>query len=382
MDKVVKTCPTCGEELSLKNDNLYCPNCKKIYLDVLGEFVGDDTEMSAIEFASKMEKSGKQFLINIEDKIDVNDVDAIVLSKKIETASSQIQSGNFDKALETLNGAKSTFPVERLRLLAKLKVKNERELLHFKADISEDEYFKNALSVADSDTRETYLEIAKFCKGNNDNRATMKAEVDKIEELLQVGLKDEAVVFAKGMCEKYPQYVYALSAYYYAQYLVGKYDDETWDKIEKSLDNGELYPKFLKIIGNEQVGSLKDYTEREKQNAKKRQKRYPAQIIVVLIAFALAVLTVVIAVKDWGFGWLIFAWIVSMLMIFFSIGSYYDDKMVEGLRREAFSKEKLKLFGIKTLKIITKITTVLLILAFLLAISSCGIQCSNCLGCN
>ena len=85
MDKVVKTCPTCGEELSIKHGQLYCPNCKKIYLDILGQFVGDATEMSAIEFAQKMEASGKQFVINIEEKIDVNDVDLIVLNKKIQT---------------------------------------------------------------------------------------------------------------------------------------------------------------------------------------------------------------------------------------------------------------------------------------------------------
>ena len=254
--------------------------------------------------------------------------------------------------------------------------------MHSKIDLANDEYFKNALSVADEDTKETYLEIAKFCKENNDKRVTMKEDVDKIEELLSVGLKDEAVVFAKGMCEKYPQYLYSLSAYYYAQYLVGKYDDEIWDKMEKSLDNGEFYPGFLKIAGNTQLTTLKDYTEREKRASAYRKSRYPKQLTVVLTALALAVLTVVIAIKDWGFGWLILSWVASLLTMFFSIGSYYDDKLSDGISQGIISPRKLKQFGLTSLKVITKITTIILVLTFILAISSCGIQCGNVFGCN
>lgn len=218
-------CPSCGGEMQLENSQLVCPYCHTSVLRIVDAKIdGDVTVMSATEFAEKIEATKKQFVINIKDNLQVFDVDTMVINKKIKDAGQALANGNFAHVEECLKGVPANIlSAERLRYLAEFHVRNEYELSTHKGYVDNARYRK-ILSLADEQTKKTYERIAAFCREQHDERTAMEKEVTEADKLLSVQLFDEAEIYAKEMCRKYPQ---SMLSWIYL-YKAKKAKDETY----------------------------------------------------------------------------------------------------------------------------------------------------------
>lgn len=219
MAVVEMKCPNCGGTMGLTNNQFMCPNCRTMVLNIMDAKIDADVAvMSPDEFAKKIEESKRQFVVNINDNIQVFDVQTRIINKKIADASLALENGKYEQVDILLKGVPANiFSAERLRFLSAFRVKNEYELSSYKGYIDV-EYirwshdsscyrplnYKNLLLLADEQTKETYKKLAQFCREQHDAKAKMMGDIGQCDELFNVGLHDDALIYAKEMCRKYP----------------------------------------------------------------------------------------------------------------------------------------------------------------------------------
>ena len=207
MTVVQMKCPNCGATMELVNNQFRCPNCRTMILNIVDAKIDADvTVMSPDEFARKIEASKRQFVVNIDDKLKVFDVNTMVINKKIQDATYALDNGDFGAVLSILEGLpEDILSVERLRFLAKYKVKNEYELSFYDGYIDTRYNYSNIIKLADDKTKATYQKLAEYCRDQYDTKKSIEAEITEVDKLLAVKLYQEAIAYTKEMCRKYPQ---------------------------------------------------------------------------------------------------------------------------------------------------------------------------------
>lgn len=212
MATIQMKCPNCGGTMTLANNQFICPNCRTMMLNIVDAKIDADvTVMSPDEFAQKIEKSKKQFVVNINDDLKVFDVNTMVINKKIQDATQALNAGRFSEVSSLLNGVPNdVLSAERLRFLAQYSAKNEYELSFHDGYIDtnaygrQDSHFANIMKLADEKTKATYQKLADYCREQYDTKVRIEKEIKEVEELLSVKLYQEAIAYTKEMCRKYP----------------------------------------------------------------------------------------------------------------------------------------------------------------------------------
>ena len=131
MPNLIMKCPNCGADMRLIDNQFECPYCHTISFSITDSKIdGDVTVMDPDEFARKLEESKRQFVININDNLQVFDVETAVINKKIADAALLLRHRDFIGALNALPDTKKpVLSAERIAFLAVLNVVNESELM-------------------------------------------------------------------------------------------------------------------------------------------------------------------------------------------------------------------------------------------------------------
>lgn len=198
-------CPNCGGAMEFVNNQYVCPHCNSIVLNIVDAKIDADVSIiDAEEFARKIEESKRQFVVRINDRLEVFDVDTKIINKKIQDANKYLAEGKYYNALSCLNDVpKDILSAERIRYLANYKVKNEYELSLVNGYVNENGY-SHLLTLCDEQTAATYRKIEEYCMVNYDRRQTILPELKKIDDLIAVDLRADAVTYATELCNKYP----------------------------------------------------------------------------------------------------------------------------------------------------------------------------------
>lgn len=254
-------CPNCGATMTLINDQLVCPKCRTSLLQIADAKIdGDVTIMGADEFVKKLEASKRQFIININDKLQIGDVETMVINKKIKDAQSYLDIGEYYEAQKTLYGiSDKILSAERVRFLADMQVTTETQLMLYDGKIDDNTHFKNIISLADDQTRNTYLKLAELCNV----RIKIKNEVLKVEELWKVNLRQEAVAYAKAMCQRYPQsYISWATLFSIKQRIEPSYvGDLEYQRIRVCPDFTGSYPEVMQKRFDDCGAKVAEYTK-------------------------------------------------------------------------------------------------------------------------
>ena len=201
-------CPNCCGAMVVDNNQIKCQYCGTMILNIVDAKIDADVSIiSPVEFAKKIEESKNQFVIHIKEKqYEVFDVKTKVINKRIADACALLEAGNFNEVYTALNGVPNDIlSAERLRYLAAYHAKNEAELLEYNGYV-ENEHYQKILQLAEPQTRTTYEKIAAFCREKYDAREEATAKVREGEELVNVGLHKDALIYAQKMCQDYPMY--------------------------------------------------------------------------------------------------------------------------------------------------------------------------------
>ena len=219
MALVQNNCPNCGAPMRLVNNQLTCSHCGSMVLEILDAKIDANVDvMSAQEFAKKIQDAKKQFVITMNDHLQVFDADTLIINKRIKDATKELEKGNFGQVLSILKPIdRPIFSVARLRLLADEQVKNEYELASVYGTLGGD-YFNEVLKLADEKNKEIYIKIAEFRSNYYNTRESIKVECQKVDEIIAVELYDDAIAYAKNLCQKYP--TCALSWVYFIRAMV------------------------------------------------------------------------------------------------------------------------------------------------------------------
>lgn len=220
MAVVEMKCPNCGGTMGLTNNQFMCPNCRTMVLNIMDAKIDADvTVMSPDEFAKEIEESKRQFVVNINDNIQVFDVQTRIINKKITDASLALENGEYEQVDIILKGVPTNiFSAERLRYLAEFRARNEYELSSYNGyiDVEKRRYtyggtynypharYQNIIELADEQTKATYKKIAEYCREQFDTKNKIKNEINEVDGLINVNLYTDAVAYAKEMCRKYP----------------------------------------------------------------------------------------------------------------------------------------------------------------------------------
>lgn len=220
MAVVEMKCPNCGGKMGLTNNQFMCPNCRTMVLNIMDAKIDADvTVMSPDEFAKKIEESKRQFVVNINDNIQVFDVQTRIINKKIADASLALEHGEYEQVGILLKDVPTNiFSAERLRYLAEFRARNEYELSSYNGyiDVEKRRYtyggtynypharYQNIIELADEQTKATYKKIAEYCREQFDTKNKIKNEINEVDGLINVNLYTDAVAYAKEMCRKYP----------------------------------------------------------------------------------------------------------------------------------------------------------------------------------
>lgn len=105
MATISTKCPNCGGAMKLKDSLLQCPYCETIFLHIADAKIESEVAViSPAKFAKKIEASKRQFVIKINEKLQVFDIDTKVINKRIQDAKGFLESGEFDKVPGALTG--------------------------------------------------------------------------------------------------------------------------------------------------------------------------------------------------------------------------------------------------------------------------------------
>ena len=200
-------CPSCGGNMLYNHNQFECPYCHTILLNIIDAKIdGDVTIMGADEFSKKLEESKRQFVVNIHDRLEVGDVGTMVANKNLKDAKMLLDFGEYNEVWTKLRDVPDCFTKCRLDFLAHHHVHSEAELMYYDGKLKRESYEK-ALKYADEPTKNTYIKLAEL----NEIREKIKEEVYEVEKLWEVDLKQEALAYAKTMCQRYPQSAVAWS---------------------------------------------------------------------------------------------------------------------------------------------------------------------------
>lgn len=205
--KVNNVCPNCGGVMEIVNNQFRCAHCWTTFFDIVDSKIDCDVSvMSPEEFGKMIDKNRKQFIVRIDEEVKVFNVDNVIINKKIKDATMALEKGLFEEVAIILSGIKAKIlSVERLILLSMFNAKNEYELSLYDGYIDDNIVYKNVVALADKQTKETYIKLAKHCRECYDTRREIEKEILKAEELLEVKLYEEAISYTKEMCKRYPQ---------------------------------------------------------------------------------------------------------------------------------------------------------------------------------
>lgn len=281
MPFVEMKCPNCGAPMKLENNQLVCPHCSTMMLNIVDAKIDKDvTVMNPKEFADMIEKAKKQFVVKINDNYELFDVDVKVANKKISDATQFLNEGYFSEVLEVLEGLpENILSVERLRLLATCNAKNEYELSLYEGLIDDigktnkrNSYVRNILKLSDAQTKETYKKLIAYCREQYEIKKTMEKEVRKGKDLVDAGLYDDARLYIKEMCQKYPSNAYSWAYACEIKKMI-KMDEDIEDECSKMLMCSDFekieLPPILKGLIEPIHSFLQGYTEKEKSIMKK-----------------------------------------------------------------------------------------------------------------
>ncbi len=298
MPNLIMKCPNCGADMRLIDNQFECPYCHTISFSITDSKIdGDVTVMDPDEFARKLEESKRQFVVNIRDHLQVLDVETAVVNKKIADATLLLRHRDFLGALRALPSTeKPVLSAERIAFLATFNVVNETELMLCSEPVEKNSHFQKILQLADEKTRATYLKIAECTK----ERAEMLREIEDVEKLLEVDLKDEAAAYAKKMCRKYPYSAFSWAKLYKIKLKANsRYDGSAeYEMIKLCPDCQEAMPPNLANHAEKYEGEIERFSEGFKEC-----KKY-LNLLIPCYAFAawLAVMTFYLNIGYYDFA--------------------------------------------------------------------------------
>ena len=200
-------CSYCGGQLEYKNNVFVCNYCGSVTIEVIDAKFDVNVDMISVEeFQKKLEESRRQFVVNVNDKFAVVDVDSMVANKRFNDAKAAFEKCDY-RNVETILRTEvplNNVAVQRLLFLSQYKVSNEYEMSFYHGDIAgrlyESEHFKFIVENGDKNTVQTYTKLAEVCLANK----KISNEIVEIEKFIKNEMFEEAVVYAKEMCKKYP----------------------------------------------------------------------------------------------------------------------------------------------------------------------------------
>ena len=297
MALVEMKCPNCGAPMRGEGSCFVCSHCGTSVLNVIDAKIDSDvTIMSAEEFAAKLEEGKKSFVINVNDRFEEFDVDTMVINKKIKDAGEALERGEYDSVERLLSGVPRAkyFAVERLIFLASKCAKNEFGLTDCCGDIRDGKIiwigrekvilYDRMIALADAETKRTYEQIRKYCI----EKGKVLNEINEINKLFEVKLFDEAVTYAKKMCQTYPQAAYAWKMLYKAKRKV----DPGYAGVDE-FEKAKKCPDYLgnPIKGTETADKRARRTEElNKTTSRKNKSIAIAAAFLFVIPIALAIL--------------------------------------------------------------------------------------------
>ena len=224
MSLVEIRCANCGAliESEVKSGQYRCSYCGAIVLHIVDATVKSEVEIVTPEEMDKfIAKNRKSFVINVGDRLEEFDVEAKIINKKISNSEKLLENRVFG---DSLYGVPDSPVVLRLRLLHQYEVRNEYELSMKSSRISDNENYKKLLKLCDETTRATYKIIEEEIERN----IAAEEEIKKTDALNNVGLWEDALVYATEMLKKHPCKTLAHVRYFYAKYnyFIAKYMPE------------------------------------------------------------------------------------------------------------------------------------------------------------
>lgn len=221
MSQVNNTCPKCGANMQFKNGSFVCGYCGAMVLNVIDAKIDDDvTVMSADEFEKAIQSSATQIVVKIDDEIKIIDAHTAIANKRIGDAKEKLEQGDFNGVIDSLSIVEGEhLSVARLRILAMLGVKNEAQIISndfatnsrkleflssLSGNLANSEQYAIIIKLADNETQETYKKISEFCLSQYLAYVDLQTKSADVKALVNEGLKDEAILFAKNLCRTYP----------------------------------------------------------------------------------------------------------------------------------------------------------------------------------
>ena len=270
METVDMRCPSCGGSMKIENGQFVCPYCGSIAINIAETQVDDSTaRLSVEEFAKKLAENKKLLVVKMDSSVEIFDVEAKIINKKVADATKALTMGDFSTVLSILTGIYGVFPAERLKYLANYKAKSESELIK----VRREEYtstkggyidgynYEALLASCDEATRKVYIELEQYHRKQADFMKKVWSDVQKTYSLKSAGLYKDSVDYARAMCVKYPSSAISWNnlAYILLVYrrklnsdfnvrgknnVFGKNDEELFYELNESIKKMRLCPDY------------------------------------------------------------------------------------------------------------------------------------------
>lgn len=372
-------CPNCGAQMTFINGQYECEHCNTTVLSIFDlNTIDNASDLPANELEKIFNDNTQKMVISLGNIDDIDDVNEIINKKKIKDATGLINKRLFTEAKEKLDSIdlENNFMVLRLKLLASVGATNETNLIYKACDLNQNEYYKNLMNISDEKTKEIYKEIATICLKNYDT----EKEITGIKKLIDENLSDEAVIYAKKMCAKYPNRALSWKLYIEAMYMVDpNYDfNNSYNKL--TLCNDYLDSEFMPDCFAETYKLMVEHNQRV-SNIK---CNFSISIILLIIQFILFGGQIVVALLPFRFFKLVILMVflmaigfISMVNLFKSIWAKLEYKGYDcsislpdkiALKEEAiYNKNKMDkiIKKAKVISIFSKIFIALSILVFI-----------------
>ena len=283
METVDMRCPSCGGSMKIENGQFVCPYCGSIAINIAETQVDDSTaRLSVEEFAKKLAENKKLLVVKMDSSVEIFDVEAKIINKKVADATSFLKCGEYDKVEEILKNVRGVFSVSRLRFLANCKVKSESELIElpdgFWHNYGYAEYWEALLGSCNEETRKVYIELEQYSRKRAGNYKNIKNEIHKAHDLCDAKLYKDCVDYARAMCVKYPTTAMSWEtlAYFLIYYkrcildkeeknnILGKSDEKVFDEVNDAIKKMKLCPDYGK---RGQSRLVKQYVYENKENS-------------------------------------------------------------------------------------------------------------------
>ena len=200
-------CSNCGGRMEYADGHYKCSYCGAIMLKIIDAKIDADVErLDAEEFERRLEESKRSFLIKVEDGVKVLDAKTAIINQRLQNAKKSLSQRQYTAVFSDLTGVPLDLPsAARLRFLASVNVRDEYELSLCKKDVRNRSYNEFMACCKDEETKRSYQKIAQICLLNEELDKELEEQLHSIREMMQLGLKEDALVYAKQVCSKYPQ---------------------------------------------------------------------------------------------------------------------------------------------------------------------------------